>query len=57
MLLLTRKPGEVIRIGDNFSVTLCGIKGNQVRLGFTAPLDVNIVRDDCKKTYKKPKTT
>lgn len=56
MLLLTRKPGENIRIGDNISVTLCNIKGNQVVLGFIAPDDVHIVRDNCKNIHKKPKT-
>ena len=44
MLILTRRPGEEIQIGDNVKLTVLGMKGNQVRLGIDAPDDVEIVR-------------
>ncbi len=37
MLILTRKVGETIRIGDNIEVVVLGVKGNQVRIGTNAP--------------------
>jgi carbon storage regulator len=40
MLILTRRVGETIRIGDEVAVTLLGIKGDQVRIGVDAPKDV-----------------
>ncbi|HSG99692.1 MAG TPA: carbon storage regulator, partial [candidate division Zixibacteria bacterium] len=40
MLILTRKLGESITIGDNIKVTVLGVYGRQVRLGVEAPLDV-----------------
>ena len=46
MLILTRKPGEVIYIGDTVKVTLVEIKGNQVRLGIDAPNDLRIYRKE-----------
>lgn len=46
MLVLTRRPGEQIQIGNDIVVTVLGIKGNQVRLGFKAPTDTNIVRTE-----------
>lgn len=46
MLILTRRVGEVIRIGDELSVTVLGIKGCQVRLGITAPSDVAVHREE-----------
>jgi carbon storage regulator len=44
MLVLTRKQGEQIRVGDNICVTVLAIEGNRVRLGLTAPADVSILR-------------
>lgn len=44
MLILTRRPEEVIRIGDEITVTLLGIHGNQVRIGIDAPRDVPVHR-------------
>ena len=44
MLILTRRPEEVIRIGDEITVTLLGIRGNQVRIGIDAPKDVPVHR-------------
>lgn len=46
MLLLTRRPGETIHIGDDITVTVLGIKGNQIRLGVNAPQDVEVYREE-----------
>ena len=46
MLILTRKLGESITIGDNIKVAVLGIHGRQVRLGIEAPLDVVVHREE-----------
>jgi carbon storage regulator len=46
MLVLTRKLGEVIRVGDAVTVRVLEVKGNQVRLGVDAPADVRIYREE-----------
>lgn len=46
MLILTRRVGETLMIGDNISVTVLGVKGNQVRLGINAPKDVAVHREE-----------
>jgi carbon storage regulator len=46
MLVLSRKTGERIRIGDNVTVTIVRIGPNNVRLGIEAPRDLNIVREE-----------
>ncbi|MDU7531438.1 MAG: carbon storage regulator CsrA, partial [Klebsiella sp.] len=46
MLILTRRPGETLHIGDNITVTVLGSQGDQVRLGITAPDDVAIHRSE-----------
>ena len=46
MLLLTRKPGEVIHIGDDIVVTVTRVDGYQVRIGIDAPDDVIILRGE-----------
>jgi carbon storage regulator len=46
MLILTRRMGEMLRIGKNVSVTVLGVKGNQVRLGISAPKDVAVHREE-----------
>ncbi len=48
MLILTRRPGESLSIGDDVTVTILGTKGNQVRIGVNAPRDKAIERDDIK---------
>ncbi len=46
MLVLSRKLGESIMIGDNIKITVLATTGNRVRLGIAAPRDVNIVRKE-----------
>lgn len=46
MLILTRRVGEKLQIGDDVSVTVLSIKGNQVRIGIEAPDDVTIHREE-----------
>jgi carbon storage regulator len=46
VLILTRKAGEVTYIGHNVTVRVLGIKGHQVRLGFEAPAEVEIHREE-----------
>ncbi|MHB8477631.1 MAG: carbon storage regulator CsrA [Steroidobacteraceae bacterium] len=46
MLILTRRMGEMLRIGEDVSVTVLGVKGNQVRLGISAPNDVAVHREE-----------
>ena len=46
MLILTRKPGERICIGDDVEVTIISTRGNQVRLGVSAPRDVAVHREE-----------
>lgn len=46
MLILTRRPTETIRIGDDISVTVLGVSGRQVRLGITAPKGVAVDREE-----------
>lgn len=46
MLILTRRIGEVLRVGDEVSITVLGIKGNQVRIGIDAPKDVAVHREE-----------
>jgi carbon storage regulator len=46
MLVLTRKLGEVIRVGDAVTVHVLEVRGNQVRLGVEAPADVRIYREE-----------
>jgi carbon storage regulator CsrA len=52
MLVLTRKPGEKVLIGDGIGVTVAEVKGNKVRLGFDAPDDVRILRAELASTPK-----
>jgi carbon storage regulator len=46
MLILTRRPGERVAVGDEILVTVMGISGNLVRLGFAAPPGVSIYREE-----------
>ena len=46
MLILTRRVGEALMIGDNVTATVLGIKGNQVRIGVLAPKEVGVHRQE-----------
>jgi carbon storage regulator len=46
MLILTRRAGEIFRIGDDVVVTICAINGNSVRVGVAAPREVSVHREE-----------
>ena len=46
MLILTRRVGETLMVGDDITVTVLGVKGNQVRIGVSAPKDVAVHREE-----------
>lgn len=54
MLILTRRVGETLQIGNDISVTVVEVNGNQVRIGIAAPKDVAIMRDDAKNDNPPP---
>lgn len=53
MLILTRRIGEALMIGDEVTVTVLGVKGNQVRIGVTAPKDVAVHRQEVYEKIRK----
>ena len=46
MLILTRRVGETLMIGDEVTVTVLGVKGNQVRIGVNVPKEVSVYREE-----------
>jgi carbon storage regulator len=57
MLILTRRVGETIVIGDDVIITVLGIKGNQVRIGINAPKDVSVHREEIYQRIQQEKNT
>jgi len=55
MLILTRRIGETLNIGDDISITVLGVQGNQVRLGAKAPKDVQVHREEIYERIQKEK--
>lgn len=46
MLILSRRVGETLMIGDDVTVTVLSVKGNQVRIGINAPIDIEVHREE-----------
>jgi carbon storage regulator len=57
MLILTRRPGESVKIGDDITITVLAVRGNQLRLGFTAPPNVAIHREEVYERIQAEKVT
>ena len=53
MLILTRRVGETVMIGNDVTVTVLGVKGNQVRIGINAPKDLAVHREEIYQRIKR----
>jgi carbon storage regulator len=56
MLILTRRAGETVMIGSDVTITVLGVKGNQVRIGINAPKDVAVHREEIYERIQSEKT-
>lgn len=56
MLILTRRVGETLNIGDDITVTVLNVKGNQVRIGVNAPKDVTVHREEIYEKVQREKS-
>jgi len=54
MLVLTRKPGEKIRIGADITIIVVNVKGTKIRLGIDAPKDLTVLRAELKESSDQP---
>ena len=57
MLILTRRIGETLMVGDDVTITVLGVKGNQVRIGVNAPKDVAVHREEIYQRIQKEKSS
>ena len=55
MLILTRRVGETLMVGDDVTVSVLGVKGNQVRIGVNAPKEVAVHREEIYQRIQKEK--